>query len=540
MIGRELAEVPAAAPVGLTAPAGRTLRARVTLPALVIALLMVAGLVVRLIVAHQSLFADELSTYWIVATHSFSGVISLMYGTSHIPHAEITPPMIFLLSWLTAQISHSPELLRAPSLVAGTLTIPVIYVLGLRTVGRPAALLAAALTTLSPFMIDYSAEARSYAVMMLLTTLAMLAMLLALDTRRTRWWVVYAVCSCGAFYTHYTSAFVLLAQLVWLLWVHPAARRPALLANLAAAAGVLPWVPGLINDLKSPTTQILSALSPFTVHDVQLSLTHWAIGFPYVEAGGLSRLPGKPALVLLGLAAIIVVAGIAAGIRRLGAKEWLGQFDRRVLLVFGLAMSVPIGEAVVSAVSTHLFGVRNLAASWPALSLSCSVLITAAGSRLRLVAAGLAIVALALGASKLLTVHFERTDFRAAADFIARHARPGDVVIDGTGVLSPGPLTGLDLVLHAPVKVFRAGAPDERDHPFGFLDPIPSSATATARAIAAAPGGRVIVVEDTPVGQARAPLIPFPSRYQLVQTRVYPQFVGLTIDVWDPRSQTGR
>lgn len=509
-----------------------SIRSRITGPGWAVVLMMLVGIPIRLIVAHQSLFADELSTYWIAATHSLGGVMSLMYGTSHIPHAEITPPLIFVLSWLTSQIGHSPELLRAPSLLAGTVTIPLVYLLGLRTVGRRAALLAAAVTTLSPFMIYYSSEARSYAVMMALTVLSTLSMLLALDTRRTRWWVLYAVASCAAFYTHYTCAFVLLTQLVWVIWVHPEARRPALVASLAAAAGVLPWVPGLINDLRSPTTQILSALSPFTAQDIRLSLEHWAIGFPYVAAGGLGSLPGTIALVLLGLATIATAAGIAVHAHSVGLRAWLARFDDRAVLIFLLALSVPVGEALVSAVSTHLFGVRNLAASWPALALASAALVMAAGARTRLLAAGLAIVAFALAAGKMLTVRFARPDFQGVASFIAHTASRGDVVMDGTGVLSPGPLTGLDVALHTPVTVFRTGAPDERDHPFGFLDPVDSVAVATRRAVTAAAGRRVIVVEFSPTEGRKLTRYPFPAGYHLVATRTYPEFVGLTVRVW--------
>ncbi len=36
-----------------------------------------------------------------------------MYGTGRIHHAEITPPLSFLASWLTTRLGSSPELLRA-------------------------------------------------------------------------------------------------------------------------------------------------------------------------------------------------------------------------------------------------------------------------------------------------------------------------------------------------------------------------------------------------------------------------------------------
>jgi ABC-type amino acid transport substrate-binding protein len=541
MIGRELAELPpAAAPVGRTAPAARTLRGRLTVPALVIVLLMLAGAAIRLIVAHESLFADELSTYWIVATHSFGGVISLMYSTGKIQHAEITPPLFFILSWLTTQISHSPELVRAPSLVAGILTIPVVYLLGLRTVGRTAGLLAAALTTLSPFMIYYSTEARGYAAMTLLTTLSTLAMLLALDTRRTRWWVLYGICSWAAFLTHYTCAFVLGAQFLWLLWAEPEARRAGVIANLGALVGLLPWAPGLINDLTSPTLRILSALSPFSAHYARLYLEDWAIGYPVAGTAKLTDLPGTLALALLGLATILAVPAIALRTYRQGAEARLARSNKRVLLIVALALAVPIGESLASALGNHLMDVRNLAASWPALALTFAALLIAAGPRLRVATATLAIAAFTLAAGKMLDQRFQRPDYQAAAAFIDDQARPGDVVIDESGVLSPGPLTGLEIALHRPIPVFRAGVAAERDHPFGFYDRIVPLSEAIPKAAAAAAGSRLFVVESRVHGgivaltQRLNALVQshIPSCYRRVAFRVYPGTVDTLMAVY--------
>ena len=56
-----------------------------------------------------------------------AGCCQLLYGSGKIAHAEITPPLSFLLIWLTSRAGHSPELLRLPSLIAGTATIPVVY-----------------------------------------------------------------------------------------------------------------------------------------------------------------------------------------------------------------------------------------------------------------------------------------------------------------------------------------------------------------------------------------------------------------------------
>ncbi len=546
-MGIQLADEPAAAPATGSPSSWRPRTSPAAASLVVVIALTVVGIVIRAAVANQSIFADELSTYWISATHSLGGVISLMYGTPHIQHAEITPPLYFLAAWLTTRVSHSVLWLRMPSLIAGAITIPLVYVLGKRLLGRPTALVATALTAFSPFMIYYSGEARSYALMMALLLGSTLSMLLAVDTRRARWWVVYAACSWGAFLTHYTSAFILAPQFVWLLWAHPEARRRALIANVGAAAAVLPWLPGLAQDFRSPTLNILSALSPFTPHEIWLIVQHWTIGYPYEFGGGLSKLPGTAALILLAASVIVAVAGVAvragAGSLRVRAAE----LDRRLLLTLLLAAAVPVGEAIVSATGDHIFGVRNLAASWPFLGLSFAALLMASGQRTRLVASGLAIVAFAWGAVTILTPRFDRPNYQAAADYIASHVRPGDVVLDETGALSPGPLTALDVSLHSPVRVIRAAAPAERGHPFNFLDRIVPVQEGIQAAIIQAHGHRVFVIWNnfrTDISQlaqrVAAGLGTVPAPYRVAEQHTWTGIGHTIVDVLAPPGAASR
>ena len=503
--------------------------------------LTVVGAVLRVAVAHQSLYADELATYWLITTHGFRGVISALYST----HDEITPPLSFLAFWVTAHLGHSPELVRLPSLLAGILTIPLVYLVGLRTIGRAGALVAAALTAFSPFMIYYSTEARAYGLMMFLVTLSTLAMLTAVDTRRARWWVLYGVCSCAAFYTHYTSMFVLAIQFLWLVWRHPEARRRAVLANICAIAAVLPWTGGLINDFNSPTTKILSALSPFTARAVGLDLEGWALGYPYITSVDLTELPGTFAIVLLCCGVLAASLGIATRSLREGARSTLARVDDRVLLVIALALATPLGEAIFSLISTHLFGVRNLASSWPPFALSLAALLVSAGPRLRFVAVALAVGSFVIGAAKMLDEKYQRPNYGAPAALIARQARPGDVVIDETGVISPGPLTPLDVALHRPIDVVRAGAPVERDHPFGFFDPIVPLQDAIREAVGAARGARIFVVvypsHQVKAFRERATLVrlgSFPAGYRRVAVRVYPGIVDTVFAVYAERTRS--
>jgi 4-amino-4-deoxy-L-arabinose transferase-like glycosyltransferase len=492
-------------------------------PRLTVAVLTAVGVVLRLLVARQSMFADELSTHYVVTGRGLADTISIVH-TDY----EITPPLYFAAAWLTTQLGDTAELLRAPSLIAGALAIPLVYMLGTRTVGRRAALVATAFTALSPFMIYYSAEARGYALMMALVLGSTLAMLTALDDGRARWWVLYAACSCGAVYTHYTSVFALLGQLLWLLRCHPEARRAALIANVGAAVAFLPWLSGLRGDLTSTTTDILSALQPFTWSYVKTSLMHWVIGYPYATPISRIRdLPGIPALLLIALALVLALVGHLRGLRgRL-------HLDQRVALVVVLALSVPIGGAIASAIGSNVLGTRNLAASWPALALCLAAFLVSAGRRLGTVAAALMIGAFALASAKLFGDDFRRPDFNSAAAYIDRAAAPGDVVVDGANLSPAGIPTPLDVTTDRPHPRVYLNVGRVQYNPFKILTAAPPAEVTARQAAKAADGKRLFVVLA-----AGSPSWPAVTRalapgYRPVDTHSYPGIVTLVVRVYE-------
>ena len=88
--------------------------------------------------------------------------------------------------------------------------------------GRPgAAVMAAGFYALSPFAVFYGIEARNYATLMFLTVLSALIVLKATLSTDRRWWAAYAVTATAILYTHYTGAFVLAAEGLWVLLYHP-------------------------------------------------------------------------------------------------------------------------------------------------------------------------------------------------------------------------------------------------------------------------------------------------------------------------------
>jgi 4-amino-4-deoxy-L-arabinose transferase-like glycosyltransferase len=112
-----------------------------------LAALTAIGFALRLVGIDQSLYGDEGYTFGIVDGHGLGDVISAVHDTS------ITPPLHYVLAWAAIQLGDPEITVRVPSLLLGTLTIPLVFVLGRRVAGVAAGWVAAAIVALSPFAI---------------------------------------------------------------------------------------------------------------------------------------------------------------------------------------------------------------------------------------------------------------------------------------------------------------------------------------------------------------------------------------------------
>lgn len=450
-------------------------------------LLTLGGLLLRLPSFDDSLFGDEVSTYFIVTGHGVGQVLDWVRSD-----LEVTPPLFFVLAWATHSFGEPAEALRLMSLAAGVAAIPLTYLLGIWTVGRRAALLGAALMTLSPFLIFYSTQARAYMLVLLLVLMATLALLRALETGRARWWIAYAAFACAAVYAHYVAVLVLAGLFGWSFLAHPRARRALLAASLAAAVGFLPWVSGLLEDRNGPN--LIGFFEPFGAQTVARSLVRVAMGHPYARVGAL---PGA-------VAGAIAVAGVAAGLVGLALRTRMRGLrpEAGTALVLVLAFSAPLLAALYSAFGTSVFNPQNLIASWPGLALTAGALVARAG-RLGPLAAALILAASALGAVKLLGADYQRPDYKAAVDYIEGMGSPRDPIVDEPFFANP--ISALDAALGfgradaKPNPTLRLGAPRREAELRALargrstLDPVPRPSTAAvARRAARLARGRTL------------------------------------------------
>ena len=472
---------------------------------LAVGALTLLALGLRVAAMDESFFGDELFTHLIATRPDLHAVLAGVRST-----LEISPPLFFVIAWLFGKIGDPFVWLRMPSLLAGVATVPLVYVLGARTVGRAGGLAGAALFALSPFAIFYASEARAYALMTLIVVLSTLALLRALETNERRWWVAFALLQAAAMYSHYTAVFVLAAQFGWAFLTHPERRLPLFLSSAGAAVLFAPWVPLMIDDSNAPNQRIIGAFEPFGVKTVARNTGRLVDGGPFAP---LTDLPGTAAFVMLGLATLIGLAGLALRLRR-GTRPALA--DRAVLIGL-LALAAPVGASLYSALSDDLYVARNLISSLPYLALALGALLTALPRALAVPALGLAIAALAIGGFGTLETDTQRPAYDEAAAFVNAHARPGDVVLDLNPFPGP-PSNALDVHIDSGLRVFKMGYPGEEQ-----------------RAVRAAGDDHRILYVRPEIGIVRG-AVPesVAGRYREVESRTWPGWFPLTVVVYEP------
>ena len=148
--------------------------------------------------------------------------------------------------------------------------------------------------------------------MMLLCLLATLALLIAIESGRTRWWVAYAVAVAAAAYTHYPSVFVLIVLFGWAFFARPQARKPLVLANLGAALLFAPWSRSSSGTgTRPPRRSWRSSIRS------RLTRPHptWSAGRSGTQASAPEVLPGNLALWLIGAGALAGAVGLVTRLR---------------------------------------------------------------------------------------------------------------------------------------------------------------------------------------------------------------------------------
>jgi mannosyltransferase len=252
-------------------------------------------------------------------------------------------PLLYVIAHFSvASLGTSEFVLRFGSMLVGSLSILLIYKLGEMLWSRDVGLAGAFLLAINPYHVQYSQEARHYALMTFLALMSSIFLIKAVQRNSPSLWLGFVVSTILSLYNHYFAFLFLPAQVVLVAWLiaqnwssfrrsgHPVVKSPraegptplaqglALLAALIlVGVSLLPWASPLLSVASSPGG---SGQLGVSTANLWSSLTFW--GEALVAFSGV----GLPALLV-----------------------WLGAFvlgcarsSKSTNLLVGMSVGVPL------------------------------------------------------------------------------------------------------------------------------------------------------------------------------------------------------
>jgi hypothetical protein len=436
----------------------------------------------------QSFWFDEAATV---------GVLDRSFGAmlAAIPRGESTPPLYYVVAWLWSQPFGLGEAgLRSLSALLGTATVPVAFAAAGNLAGRRVGLWVAALAAVSPLLVWYSQEARSYALLVLLGALALWLFARLLRVPDGRDAALWALVSALALATHYFALFLVVVQALWLLLAVP--RRlalPTVGAVGLAAAALLPLalrqqraeLAGFIDD-GSLAVRVVQVVK-------QLALGYDSPVEPLTAGIAVAIVVVGAALALHGAVAKAVRVWRAARARREPPPRSPTPTAPRVRAASGVRIAVALGGAAVALpvllalTGTDYVLTRNVILAWLPLAVIVVAGLASAGRVGVASLATLAVLTLAATVGTALVPGWQRDDWRGAATAIGEPAARAIVVTEPSQAV--------------PVELYRERAADPPVDPL-----VVEEVVALARrdgATAVSPGAEVIASLGLRVAERR-------------------------------------
>ncbi|MBW7882558.1 MAG: glycosyltransferase family 39 protein [Caldilineaceae bacterium] len=154
-----------------------------SIPVLLLGTVVLGGALRLYAIGDKGLWLDEAFSVWM-------GWRSLPELTTWLVRIDQHPPLYYILLHVWLWFGDSAGHVRMLSAFLGSLTIPVIFLIGRRLAGDTVGLTAALLLALSPFHIRFAQETRMYTLLTLNASLAMLSLVYVLsDPRATNAWI---------------------------------------------------------------------------------------------------------------------------------------------------------------------------------------------------------------------------------------------------------------------------------------------------------------------------------------------------------------
>lgn len=291
---------------------------------------------------------------------------------------------------------------RAPSLVAVTLSCLVAYAIGALLVSRLAGAIAALALALDAGVVASGQQARPVASALFMVLLATLALVLSI-CRSDWWWLAYVPACALLALTHPVAVSVLAAHACAIVLAYRQSGRSRLRAAAAFGLAVVAAAPLALAAIVDRTE----------AGDITFGLA----------AGELARGVGRASgwSVALFTLAVLGCVALAAGFAR-RAAAW------KAALVIGLIVA-PAATVLLADVFLAVYPAWTLVVSAPGLALACGIGVASIPSRWGALGATAALVALAAPGLAAWYAQRASPDWREAMTRASAAAGPGEVVL---------------------------------------------------------------------------------------------------------------
>jgi uncharacterized membrane protein len=387
---------------------------------LVLAGLILAALGLRLAVTRGIWLDEAISIHQ--ARLSLHGLFENLYN------GDRQPPLYHLTLWLTIRAFGDGEFaVRLPSLIAGTLVIPVLYELGRELYDRRTGLIAAAFAAVSPVLIWYAQEVRMYEFIALFGLLALLTQLRVIRHGTMLNWAAYILATAALLWSHYFGLLLIAVQQVVFVAVLVHRRRHAQPAKAlalgfvySAAVLVMELVPLLVFAHHQYQVTSGAAGSPSGTYDL---LSFYSV-LANLAWGLWGYQPDATTVLLAAMWPLFL----------LGSLVLLGRGgSRQTMSLAAAAGGLVVLLIAVSAFDRSLFEVRNFLVLVPLVLLLIARLVAGWIRQPRtqlLVAGGVALTLLiGLADQQLNTANPRLFDFRGAIQDIQANGGPNSLVL---------------------------------------------------------------------------------------------------------------
>ena len=373
----------------------------------------------------QSFDYDESFTVGIVLNGSLGHALHML------PITESSPPLYYVLAWLWTRVFGLGEVgVRSFSALLGAAVVPVAYFIG-RRIGSPrAGLIAAILVAVNPFLLWYSQEARTYALLALLSALSFWAFAWALDEPEPRRLVAWAAASSAAILSHYFAGYLVAAEAVWL--VLATRRRGAIFASGAVLIVAAALIPLVVSQADNRTQWIED-------------LSFWSRIKEVAKKAVTGEIAPTRNWELAVLALIVGIAMVYALTKQTESER------RGAVLAIGIGGAATIVPLILDVGGLHYVISKNMMPAVTVLLIGSGVVLGAEKAGAMGIAGTAAASAffLAISVDGAVNPALQRPDYRAAAKALGTPARDQVVVTPNLG--------------NMPLALYRPGAAEVPD-----------------------------------------------------------------------------